>query len=324
MSKYLLSMILILTLTVAIAASPVAQAQTGSITVLGVAWDHPELTVSINTRGGDSSYIPYVQAALDDWQTRINALEDVGSTGYASFAFVSVSSKKADIIVTLKKNTGVILGSASIDADGDVIKKVSIKLATENAMGQPLDIFDVQNIAAHEVGHALGLGHADVEDDLMHSSYDFVETGSVNLPSTLDLEAINYIYGNDGFDVWTNPPPDGSTYPPGTPPPSNGALTVNVTTDLDTYNMRDNVLITVTVTDEATNLVDAYVQVRIYTASGKVYGWDGSIGSDGSVNLKYKIKPPDGVSPPAYEVTAQASSSGYNDGTGSTTFWVNS
>jgi len=316
-----LMLILILTLGMAVMDSPVVEAQTASVTVLGEAWDHPVITVLITTRGGDSGYVAYVQAALDDWQARIRALGGEGSTGYASFTFNPTSDKTADIMITLKQNTGVILGSADVDSEGDVIRRVSIKLATENAMGLPLDAADVQNIAAHELGHALGLGHANVEADLMHSSYDLVETGSVNAPSTLDLEAIKYIYGNDGFDVWTTPPPDGSTYPPETVP-SKGALGVKVTTGSDTYRVRDNVLITVEVTD-GLGAVDAYVQVRVRTASGRIYGWDGSTGPDGTVNLQYMVKPPDGVSPPAYDVTALASASGYDDGAGSTTFWVN-
>ena len=90
-------------------------------------------------------------------------------------------------------------GVTTLNWNDGVIRSVKIDMATQNVRGRPLDLADVRNIAAHEIGHALGLGHSNIPDDLMYYMYDFVETGTLNLPSQCDLEAIYSIYGTNGF-----------------------------------------------------------------------------------------------------------------------------
>ncbi len=119
---------------------------------------------------------------------------------YDSFGFVEISDASADITFIIKKNTGkTALGETVLSWSDGVIISAEITMATQNVRGRSLDLADVRNIAAHEVGHALGLGHSDNPDDLMYASYDFIETGTLNSPSQCDLEAIYTIYGTNGF-----------------------------------------------------------------------------------------------------------------------------
>jgi len=101
------------------------------------------------------------------------------------------------------------------------------------------------------------------------------------------------------------------------------ALYVAVTIDKTAYTLGEWVYITVTVTenDESGQAVEgASVQTEITTASERKYTKDEVTDSDGKVTFKFKIKKPDGIG--TYNVTANAFKSGYESGSGSTTFIV--
>jgi len=104
-------------------------------------------------------------------------------------------------------------------------------------------------------------------------------------------------------------------------PPAVPALMVTVITDKPTYTLGETAYITVTVTENgATPVQGAAVHAEITTASGRKYASDGTTGSDGKVTFTLKTKRPDGKG--TYSVTADASKSGYDPGTGSITFKV--
>lgn len=51
------------------------------------------------------------------------------------------------------------------------------------------------NVAAHEIGHSLGLSHSNVETALMYPWYKEIENGfDYELPDD-DKQAIQYLYG---------------------------------------------------------------------------------------------------------------------------------
>lgn len=171
---------------------------------IGASWNHDPVTVYVQLdKGVDSSYKAEVQTALDDWSNRLKS--KTGSSDFNFRVLDSPQSKRipADIAIRLKKNTGAVLGSTSISASGENLAYTKITMATQNAMGKPLDPADFGNILRHELGHALGLGHANDdgsgEKDLMYPYYDFIEVGYDVYPSDLDLEALVYLYGSDGF-----------------------------------------------------------------------------------------------------------------------------
>jgi hypothetical protein len=207
-----------LSLCAVLLSTPNIQAFATSIELLGVAWDHDNLTVYISLQKGvDPSYIDEVKIALNDWST---ALKDKSENSNA-FNFTVLEkplSKKrpADITINVRKNTGTVLGSTSITSSGGIIKEVKITLAAYNALGLPLGREDFRTIARHELGHAIGLGHSNdngIEPlDLMAPTYDFVGVGKDIIPSDLDLSAVLYIYGSDGFGG-TNLSPIPPSYP---------------------------------------------------------------------------------------------------------------
>jgi subtilisin family serine protease/5-hydroxyisourate hydrolase-like protein (transthyretin family) len=101
-------------------------------------------------------------------------------------------------------------------------------------------------------------------------------------------------------------------------------LCVNVVTDNASYKLRETVYITVTVTEDNESgqpVEGAIVQIEITTASGRKYTKDGVTDSDGKITFKFKIKRPDGTG--TYNVIANAFKSGYESGSGATSFNVN-
>jgi subtilisin family serine protease len=100
-------------------------------------------------------------------------------------------------------------------------------------------------------------------------------------------------------------------------------LYVYVTTDEVNYTRGETVYITVSVTedDAAESAVEgAAVHLEITTASLRKYAGDGTTDAHGKVVFTLKIKLPDGTG--TCSVEADASKSGYDPGSGSTTFTV--
>ena len=90
---------------------------------------------------------------------------------------LSEAPGRYDIVVTWAETLGAVeLGEARTEwqtVDGRaVFRVVSFSLATSNpyAPRQPLSARQVEIIAAHEMGHALGLPHSDAERDVMFPS----------------------------------------------------------------------------------------------------------------------------------------------------------
>ncbi|MBN2045505.1 MAG: S8 family serine peptidase, partial [Anaerolineales bacterium] len=101
-----------------------------------------------------------------------------------------------------------------------------------------------------------------------------------------------------------------------------GALVVTVDTDKDVYGDRQRVYIFVTVTDSSVPMSNANVTVTILTPKNGQKVYTGITDSNGVATIsEYKtFVRKDGTG--TYTVTAVATLSGYTEGTGSTTFFV--
>jgi hypothetical protein len=75
-----------------------------------------------------------------------------------------------------------------------IIINSTIDLASETLQGYVLNEVDMQNIALHELGHSLGLGHGNFTDDLMYPRYTLNPLNQVQELSTLDLYGVSTVF----------------------------------------------------------------------------------------------------------------------------------
>lgn len=150
-------------------------------------WNHMPLSVYIDSRtAGKPSYPLDVKLALDMWKDATNSL----------ISFTLTDEKDADITITWVEK----LRSESLDAAGNAdikfYNQTNFKIITDaniqllNSLEEKeLTDFDMANLAMHEVGHALGLSHNDVEDSIMNPTLKIPskEIKSIKLSEIQDL-----------------------------------------------------------------------------------------------------------------------------------------
>lgn len=190
---------------------PMAQASTGTISLWGLEWNHDPLTVYIKA---PSDKINDIKTTLNDWSSALESASgnvvdnsEIGGTPDNKFDFTYVdSARDADIVINVQRTasfTGVlgITNPLDINGDGYFDKiRINVKLGSMGATNE-----DFKQNVRHEEGHALGLGHATDETDLM--SAQFSSTDQL-YPSDLDINAVLFIYRNDGFGLPNTLPVD--------------------------------------------------------------------------------------------------------------------
>lgn len=108
--------------------------------------------------GSDSDILQAVRTAIEDWDYKIIGLE---------LDEIDKKKKEADIEVTFEDDGEEIAGQTVNNFNGfGFIDYVEMTIS-KSAFGTDFDTKTVEQIAKHEMGHALGLGHANFEGNLM-------------------------------------------------------------------------------------------------------------------------------------------------------------
>lgn len=185
------SLILALTLLATSFAYP-ALADEGNSVGVCCAWNDKlsDRVLTYKISGGDDAARQAVREAVEEWDAALAGLELTEVFG----------KTKADINVKFKTGGGQIQGMAlrKFDSSG-FVSSVDLTISG-SAFGNPNNVNTVKQITKHEMGHALGLGHANFNGDLMSTT---VSGGSETI-SACDVNGVleaNHWKLVDGFDA---------------------------------------------------------------------------------------------------------------------------
>jgi hypothetical protein len=155
----------------------------------GDSLDDGVLTFSINNGGSDLAKI--VKLAINDWEDAL---------GGVKFKYVKEASD-ADIEIDFKKGKGKKVGKTVTLFDQlGFIDQVDVSIS-KKSYGFTLDKHTLEHVAKHEMGHALGLGHANFKGTLMSPNVDEIITKI----SACELDSVKYA-NSWKFDEENNSP----------------------------------------------------------------------------------------------------------------------
>jgi hypothetical protein len=165
----------------------------------GYWWDHADLTVAVQSAPNvDPAFVQAIRDAIATWSSVLASqfpyvtLTDVTDT--------ALNAHQADIVVHYVPNAGgIVWGGYAICGDhkcNNVIVRSDVPDLID--VGVPdYDPLRVYRIALHELGHALGLGHAmPLEEtiDLMGYGWSVPEPDLTPILSTCDIKALGVVF----------------------------------------------------------------------------------------------------------------------------------
>jgi hypothetical protein len=169
-------------------------------------WNKTDLSILVNTENAETlapelSVAEAAGGAIGQWRRSIaqftsnhtdyTYLNSLNFTVYVQGVNDTALQGNADITILFNDTLPSRLGETKIL----VTDEGEIAGANTTAALQGLSQTGLQNVLAHELAHALGLNHTDVETDLMYSEREKQEvSGETICPSNLDIYALASTY----------------------------------------------------------------------------------------------------------------------------------
>ena len=178
-----------------------------SLQLQGFVWSSSTLNALVVTADNESWWDPAFLntslRAIGQWNEAITTF----ASNYSDYSYLSslniqptVSNSTQpgyDIYVSWHEspfsNTTDVVGLSQISANYQkTITNCTVNLATHTLHGDTLNEGDMQNVALHELGHSLGLGHSNYTGDLMYTRYTMGSPAED--VSTLDVYGVATIF----------------------------------------------------------------------------------------------------------------------------------
>ena len=153
--------------------------------------------------GGNPAFLNTSLRAIGQWNEAIATF----AANYSNYSYLSslriqptvsnTTQPGYDIYVNWHEspfsNTTDVVGLSQISANyQNTITNCTVNLAAHTLHGNTLNEGDMQNVALHELGHSLGLGHSNYTGDLMYALY------TIGSPaedvSTLDVYGVATVF----------------------------------------------------------------------------------------------------------------------------------
>jgi matrixin len=186
-------------LTTAVAIGTVLSTNIGAYVTNGVSWSQQPVPYSINTSNMDlpeAAVEPAVRAGGDVWATQSSASISLSYTGRS--AQTTTGYDGLNLLVFRNASSGSAIATTYYWSSGGRLLDADIVFwdaafrffsGSTGCSGG----FYIEDIAAHEFGHALGLGHSSITGATMYPSVSSCNAGNRTL-ATDDIAGIRFLY----------------------------------------------------------------------------------------------------------------------------------
>jgi predicted Zn-dependent protease len=205
--RFFLVLLLFSTLFLTAGSFAICQAQSPNqnvyaLEIQGLAWNKSTLRILLTTPNNESWWNPiYVNStlrAIGQWNDAISYF----ASHNENYVYLSNLELKPTVLNYTKSGFDIYInwtesnlpgsadeiGLATLTSEANQIIGCTINLATHTHHGVSLIDGDMQNIALHELGHTLGLGHSNATGDVMFP--DIALLGASKSISSLDMYGI--------------------------------------------------------------------------------------------------------------------------------------